>query len=580
MKKFTINELKKIYREFFKEKGHKEIKSASLVPENDGSVLFNSAGMQPLVPYLLGETHPQGTRLVDVQKCVRTNDIDEVGDDSHLTFFEMLGNWSLGDYFKNESIEYSFEFLTKHLEIPVEKIAITVFKGDENAPRDEISAKKWEELGILKENIFYLDKKENWWWAGDEGPCGPDTEIFYIFDKEKCCKECSPACDCGKYLEIWNNVFMEYNKITDKIIPLKQKNVDTGMGLERVIAVSQHKKSVYDTEVFQNSMTKVKKLTTKKDIKSKRIICDHLRASAMIINDGVYPSNVDQGYILRRLIRRSLRCMRKLDIDFSKITEITKEIIKDLTNQLGQIKEEEIIKVIEEETKKFTKTLTKGLKKLNEELKQTQDKLNGTIVFKMYDTYGFPPELTEEIANENNMTIDMEEFKRLFKNHQEKSRKASEGKFKGGLKSTGEIETKYHTATHLLNRALKDVLGDHIHQKGSNITEERLRFDFSHPEKVSKEDLKKVEDIVNEKIKEGLEVTYKIMSKEDALKTGAEAMFIEKYGNEVKVYYIGDYSKEICGGPHVKNTNELGHFKIKKEESSSSGVRRIKAILE
>lgn len=580
MKKFKANELKKEYIEFFKSKGHKEIKSASLLPENDSSVLFTTAGMQPLVPYLLGENHPSGRRLVDSQKCLRTVDIDDIGDSSHLTFFEMLGNWSLGDYFKEESITYSFEFLTKHLMIPIEKLAVTVFEGDQDAPRDEVSAKKWEELGIKKENIFYLPKEHNWWWAGEEGPCGPDTEIFYIFDKEKCCEECSPACDCSKYMEIWNNVFMEYNKTKEGLVPLKQKNVDTGMGLERIVTVSQDKNSVYDTDIFENTMNKINEITKEDNIISKRIVADHLRAASMLINDGARPSNVDQGYILRRLIRRSLRHMRKLEIDYSLISDIIKSVILDLENQMGKIEKELILNTIVEEANKFNKTLNKGLKKLNEEMEKVKDSLPGEIVFRLYDTYGFPPEVTEEIAKEHNLKVDMEAFNNLFKNHQEKSRQASTAKFKGGLKSTGEIETKYHTATHLLNQALKEVLGDHIHQKGSNITEERLRFDFSHPEKVSKEDLKKVEDIVNQKIKEDLPVTCRVMSKEEALTSGAEAMFIDKYGDEVKVYFIGDFSKEICGGPHVKSTGELGHFKIKKEESSSSGVRRIKAILE
>lgn len=580
MKKFKANELKKEYIEFFKSKNHKEIKSASLIPENDSSVLFTTAGMQPLVPYLLGENHPSGRRIVDSQKCLRTVDIDDIGDSSHLTFFEMLGNWSLGDYFKEESIEYSFEFLTKHLMIPIEKLAVTVFQGDEDAPRDEVSAKKWEELGIKKENIFYLPKDHNWWWAGEEGPCGPDTEIFYIFDKEKCCEECSPACDCSKYMEIWNNVFMEYNKTKEGLIPLKQKNVDTGMGLERIVTVSQNKNSVYDTDIFENTMNKINELSKEDNIISKRIVADHLRAASMLINDGTRPSNVDQGYILRRLIRRSLRHMRKLEIDYSLTKEIVQSITLDLENQMGTIEKDLVLQTIIEEANKFSKTLNKGLKKLNEEINNAKDSLSGEIVFRLYDTYGFPPEVTEEIAKEHNLKADMETFNNLFKNHQEKSRQASTAKFKGGLKSTGEIETKYHTATHLLNQALKEVLGDHIHQKGSNITEERLRFDFSHPEKVSKEDLKKVEDIVNQKIKEDLPVTYKVMPKEEAVSSGAEAMFIDKYGDEVKVYSIGDFSKEICGGPHVKSTKELGHFKIKKEESSSSGVRRIKAILE
>lgn len=581
LKEFKAKELKEEYLNYFKNKGHKEIKSASLLPENDSSVLFTTAGMQPLVPYLLGNKHPMGTRLVNSQKCVRTVDILEVGDAFHLTFFEMLGNWSLGDYFKEESISYSIEFLTKHLLIPLDKIAVTVFEGDKDAPRDEISAKRWEEVGIKKENIYYLPKKHNWWWAGEEGPCGPDTEIFYIFDKEKCSDDCSPACDCGKYMEIWNNVFMEYNKTKEGITPLKQKNVDTGMGLERIITVSQNKSSVYDTDIFTNLMQTINNLTKENNIKSKRIIADHIRAAIMIINDGIKPSNVDQGYILRRLIRRSLRHMRTLNIEFLNITKIIKAGIKDLKNQALEITtEEEIIKVIEEEAKKFERTLTKGLKKLNEELKNNLKTLPGEVVFKLYDTYGFPPEVTEEIAKEYDKAIDMEKFKDLFKKHQEKSREGAKDKFKGGLKTTGAKETKYHTATHLLNAALKEVLGNHVHQKGSNITEERLRFDFSHNEKLTKEEITKVEELVNKKIKEDLPVTYQVMTKEEAIKKGAEAMFSDRYADKVKVYEIGDFSKEICGGPHVKSTKELGHFKIIKEESSGSGVRRIKAILE
>lgn len=581
LKEFKAKELKEEYLNYFKNKGHKEIKSASLLPENDSSVLFTTAGMQPLVPYLLGNKHPMGTRLVNSQKCVRTVDILEVGDAFHLTFFEMLGNWSLGDYFKEESISYSIEFLTKHLLIPLDKIAVTVFEGDKDAPRDEISAKRWEEVGIKKENIYYLPKKHNWWWAGDEGPCGPDTEIFYIFDKEKCSDGCSPACDCGKYMEIWNNVFMEYNKTKEGITPLKQKNVDTGMGLERIITVSQNKSSVYDTDIFTNLMQTINNLTKENNVKSKRIIADHIRAAIMIINDGIKPSNVDQGYILRRLIRRSLRHMRTLNIEFLNITKIIKAGIKDLKNQALEItNEEEIIKVIEEEAKKFERTLTKGLKKLNEELKNNLKTLPGEVVFKLYDTYGFPPEVTEEIAKEHDKAIDMEKFKDLFKKHQEKSREGAKDKFKGGLKTTGVKETKYHTATHLLNAALKEVLGNHVHQKGSNITEERLRFDFSHNEKLTKEEITKVEELVNKKIKEDLPVTYQVMTKEEAIKKGAEAMFSDRYADKVKVYEIGDFSKEICGGPHVKSTKELGHFKIIKEESSGSGVRRIKAILE
>ena len=580
MKQFKVNELKREYIDFFKSKGHTEIKSASLVPDENGSVLFTIAGMQPLIPYLLGNKHPAGDKLVDSQKCLRTIDIDDVGDKSHLTFFEMLGNWSLGAYFKKESIEYSFEFLTKHLMISLDKIAVTVYEGDDVVPRDEESANKWRELGIKEENIFYLGKEDNWWSASEEGPCGPDTEIFYIFDKEKCSSNCSPACNCGRYMEIWNNVFMEYNNTKDGMIPLKQKNVDTGMGLERIVTVSQNKNSVYETDVFYNTMKKIDEISKRDLLSSKRIVADHIRSSSMLIEDGVIPSNVDQGYILRRLIRRALRHMRKLEIDFVYIKDITEAVLLDLENQMGAINKEKVLSVILEEASKFQKTLNKGLKKLNEEIGKNPNKLSKEVVFRLYDTYGFPPEVTDEIAKEHNLTIDMDGFKELFKEHQEKSRKGAEAKFKGGLKSNSEIETKYHTATHLLNKALKDVLGNHVHQKGSNITEERLRFDFSHNEKVSKEDLKKVEDIVNQKIKEDLKVTYEEMKKEDAINSGAEAMIIDRYGDIVKVYNIGDYSKEVCGGPHVKSTGSLGHFKIKKEEASSSGVRRIKAILE
>ncbi len=580
MKEFTAKGLKKEYINFFESKEHKEIKSASLFPENDSSVLFTTAGMQPLVPFLLGQKHPEGKRIVDSQKCIRTVDIADVGDESHLTFFEMLGNWSLGDYFKYESIAMSFEFLTKNLLIPVEKLAVTVFEGDEDAPRDEESAKRWEELGIPKERIFYLPKKHNWWWAGEEGPCGPDTEIFYIFDKPDCSPDCSPACSCGKYMEIWNNVFMEYNRTKEGLVPLKQKNVDTGMGLERVVTVSQNKDSVYETDVFYNTMKKINELTKEDNIRSKRIVADHLRASVMIINDGGVPSNVDQGYILRRLIRRAIRHMRILNITYDHIDEITVEIIKDLENQLGSLNSDKVLEIMHTEAHKFEHTLGKGLKKLKDFINEKDKVLAKEIVFKMYDTYGFPPELTREIAKERGLDIDFEGFKQLFKKHQEKSRQGAAGKFKGGLKSTGETETKYHTATHLLNAALKEVLGDHVHQKGSNINEERMRFDFSHPTKVTKEQLEVVENLVNEKIKENIEVKCEKMKKEDAINSGAEAMFVDRYGDDVSVYSIGDFSREICGGPHVKSTGELGHFKIIKEEASSSGVRRIKAVLE
>jgi len=582
MKEFSSYELRKAYIDFFKSKGHKEIKSASLIPENDASVLFTTAGMQPLIPYLLGEKHPDGNRLVDSQKCVRTVDIDDVGDRSHLTFFEMLGNWSLGSYFKEESIGYSFEFLTKVLEIPTDKIAVTVFEGDEDAPRDTKSAERWEELGIPKENIFYLGKEDNWWWAGEEGPCGPDTEIFYIFDKEPCSNHCSPACNCGRYMEIWNNVFMEFEKKNGKIYPLKQKNVDTGMGLERILTVSQKKPTVYETDLFASLMMRIDELACKEgEMKSKRIIADHIRAAVMLIADGVRPSNVDQGYILRRLIRRTLRHMKKLEIDFTFLSELAQIAIDKQKEYFESVqgKETLILNILNEEMNKFSKTLVRGEKKF-EEMVVKNHQLTKEDVFHLYDTFGFPLELTEEMAKERNITIDKDGFYELFKEHQEKSRMGSEAKFKGGLKATGEQETKYHTATHLLNEALRRVLGDHVHQKGSNITEERLRFDFSHPSKVTKEELQQVEDLVNEQIQKDLKVTSCVMKKEEALASGAEAMFVEKYGDLVTVYSIGDFSKEICGGPHVSSTKELGHFKIKKEEASSSGVRRIKAILE
>ena len=579
-------EIRNKYLNFFKSHGHAVIPSAPLIPENDPSVLFTTAGMQPLVPYLLGEPHPAGTRLTDYQKCVRTNDIDEVGDNRHLTYFEMLGNWSLGDYFKEESIQMSYDFLTKELGIPVEKLSVTCFAGDEDCARDEVTASCWKKAGIPEERIYYFGKDDNWWIAGETGPCGPDTEMFYDTGKPKCSPECNPSCGCGKYVEIWNNVFMEFYKDENgKYSKLKQHNVDTGLGLERMTMLLEGKETPFETELFAPIMDKLVELQKVDNIASRRIVAEHLRSSMMIICDGGRPSNVDRGYILRRLIRRMVRHMNKLQIsldELSTLIDINVENLKEMYPAL-EANKETIKNVILEEKDKFVKTLEKGEKEFAKEVGQVKEQgeniVPGKVVFRLYDTYGFPPEVTEELATENGMKIDKEGFDKLFKEHQEKSRAGSEQKFKGGLASTGEMETKYHTATHLLNAALKQVLGSHVHQRGSNITAERMRFDFSHPAKMTDEEKQKTEDLVNEWISQAIPVEHLEMKKEDAIKMGAEAMFIEKYGDIVSVYKIGDVSLELCGGPHVSNTSELGHFKIKKEESSSSGVRRIKAIL-
>ena len=580
-------EIRNKYLNFFKEHGHTVIPSAPLIPENDPSVLFTTAGMQPLVPYLLGEPHPAGKRLTDYQKCVRTNDIDEVGDNRHLTYFEMLGNWSLGDYFKEESIQMSYDFLTKELGIPAEKLSVTCFAGDGDCARDEVTASCWKKAGIPEERIYYFGKDDNWWIAGETGPCGPDTEMFYDTGKPKCSPECNPSCGCGKYVEIWNNVFMEFYKDENgKYSKLKQHNVDTGLGLERMAMLLQGKETPFETELFTPIMDKLVELEKVDNIASRRIVAEHLRSSMMIICDGGRPSNVDRGYILRRLIRRMVRHMNKLQISLDELVtliDLNVENLKEMYPSL-EINKETIKTVIIEEKDKFVKTLVKGEKEFEKEVGQVKAQgeniVPGKVVFRLYDTYGFPPEVTEELATESGMSIDKEEFEKLFKEHQEKSRAGSEQKFKGGLASTGEMETKYHTATHLLNAALKQVLGSHVHQRGSNITAERMRFDFSHPTKMTDEEKKATEDLVNEWIKEAIPVEHLEMKKDDAIKMGAEAMFIEKYGDIVSVYKIGDKSIELCGGPHVHNTSELGHFKIKKEESSSSGVRRIKAILD
>ena len=579
--------LKDLFINYFVSQGHKQIPSAPIVPENDPSVLFNTAGMQPLIPYLMGEPHPYGKRLCDYQKCVRLTDLDEIGDKTHHTFFEMLGNWSLGDYFKKESIGYSFEFLTKVLHIPVERLAITVYEGDEKIPRDDVSAEAWMNLGIPKERIAYLGKDDNFWIPGDSGPCGGDTEIFYWRSQDEIPKIFDPEDD--RWVEIWNNVFMEFYQDKDgNVTELKQKNVDTGMGLERVVAVLEGVDDNYLTSIWKNMREKLESISGKSyegNEEAMRIIMDHVRTSVFIASDpaGIKPSNTDQGYILRRLIRRAIRYARVLDMDIHSnfLEELALVVIEEYQNYYHELSQNKnvVLEVLKNEQSKFSRTLEKGLK-VFEKVAQNSNFIDGETAFHLYDTFGFPIELTKEEANLRNMEVDEEGFKKRFLEHQEKSRTASKGKFKGGLSGNSEIETKYHTATHLLNAALKKIIGPSVHQLGSNITEERLRFDFPCDHKLTDDEKQKVEDLVNEWIEEGLPVIKETMSKEQAIKSGAECMFIDKYPDEVTVYKIGDVSKELCGGPHVKNTKEIGHFKIKKEESSSAGVRRIKGIIE
>ncbi|EMB42400.1 MULTISPECIES: alanine--tRNA ligase [Treponema] len=597
-KNITIDELRSKYIDFFKSKGHVEISGRSLIPENDPTVLFTTAGMHPLVPYLMGEPHPAGTRLTDVQKCVRTGDIDDVGDASHLTFFEMLGNWSLGDYFKKESIAYSFEFLTdeKYLGIPIDKLSFTVFEGNEDAPRDEESASIWESLGVSKDRIFFLPKEDNWWGpAGETGPCGPDTEIFIDTGKPACGSNCRPGCNCGKYVEIWNNVFMQYHKNIDgSYSPLKRKCVDTGMGVERTVAMLQGKPSVYNTEAFTSIIKSIEDISgvkygdNEKTDTSIRIIADHVRTACFILGDPktTLPSNIGAGYVLRRLIRRAVRHGKKLGIDGNFLSVPASAVIAQNAGFYTELKENEtlILTELKAEEDKFLETLKKGEaefeKMLPNLLKNPKKIIPGRMAFKLYDTYGFPIELTEELASESGLTVNREEFDEAFKKHQELSRAGSEQVFKGGLADHSEQTTAYHTATHLLHKALRMVLGDHVQQKGSNITAERLRFDFSHPEPMTEAEKKEVERLVNEAIKADLPVTMEVMPLEEAKKIGAMALFGEKYEDVVKVYKIGDFSTEVCGGPHVERTGSLGRFCIKKEQSSSSGVRRIRAVLE
>ena len=585
--------LKDLYISFFESKGHKQIPSAPVVPENDPSVLFNTAGMQPLIPYLMGQKHPYGTRLCDYQKCIRTNDLENIGDTYHHTFFEMLGNWSLGDYFKKEAISWSFEFLTEVLHIPVEKLAVTVFAGNDIIPKDTESIEIWKSLGISEDRICETSD-DNFWIAGETGPCGPDSEMFYWRSEDEVPQKFDPEDE--RWVEIWNDVFMQYNKKEDKtVVELPHKNVDTGMGVERTTAILEGVNDNYMSSIWKDVIELIEQISNLKyegHEKSMRIIADHMRTAVFILADnaGIKPSNTDQGYILRRLIRRAIRHAKKLNIDINSNfeEEIALLIIKKYEKYYQELSENKnvVIEALKNEKIKFNRTLEKGLKEFEKIAnKITDNKLNKDDAFKLYDTYGFPIELTEELARERNIEVDVTGFYEKFKAHQELSRTASAGKFKGGLAGNSEIETRYHTATHLLNAALKVVVDKNIHQKGSNITDERMRFDFNCDHKLTDEEKMKVEQLVNEWINASLPVKCDEMNKEDAVKSGAECMFIEKYPDVVTVYSIGNdkygiVSKELCGGPHVKNTNELGKFKIKKEEASSAGVRRIKAVLE
>ena len=598
----TANELRSKYIEFFKSKNHAEISGQSLIPENDPSVLFTTAGMHPLVPYLLGEKHPGGTRLTDYQKCVRTGDIDEVGDPSHLTCFEMLGNWSLGDYFKKESIAFSYEFLTseKWLGLDPRKISVTVFAGDENAPRDEEAAGYWKENGMPEDKIAYLPASDNWWAAGPTGPCGPDTEIFYWVGEGLPPEGSNKGTDSANWMEIWNDVFMQYNRVDEKtLVPLPKKNVDTGMGLERTNCILQGKTSVYLTEVFQPIIGKIEELSdysygtdAEKD-KSVRIIADHSRASVFILGDqkGVSPSNVGAGYVLRRLIRRAVRHGMKLGIEKEFLAEIADVVIGNFKAAYPELEAnaDKIRKELTAEENKFRVTLKNGeaefRRLLPNLLKNPKKEISGKVAFRLYDTFGFPVELTQELGAENGMTVDLEGFKEAEKKHQEASKSLDAGKAKGGLAEQSDTTTKYHTATHLLQQALVEVLGNQVAQKGSNINNERMRFDFTFERPMTKEEIQKVEDIVNEKIKEDLPVTMEIKTLDEAKAEGARALFSSKYGESVKVYTIGRdaksdwFSKEVCGGPHVQHTAQIGTFKIEKEQSSSAGVRRIRATI-
>ena len=594
MKTYHSSELRSMFLKFFKDHGHAVISSASVIPENDPTVLFTTAGMHPLVPYLMGAKHPAGNRLTDVQKCVRTGDIDDVGDFSHLTFFEMLGNWSLGDYFKEQMIPWSWEFLTspEYLGLPKDRLAFSVFAGDEDCPRDEESAELWRKCGVADDHIFFLPKENNWWGpAGITGPCGPDTEMFIITDKEPCGPDCSPACSCGRYLEIWNDVFMQYNKKADGTFePLAQKNVDTGMGLERTICVLNGKKSVYETDLFADILKKISELSGKEygsddeTTRAFRIIADHMRTSTFIMGDdrGVSPSNVDQGYVLRRLIRRAVRYGMGIGMPEGFTGEVAKVIIEQYKDVYPELKRNEafVLEQLSLEESRFARTLKQGNREFDKLVEKVQNgQIDGVSAFHLYDTYGFPVEMTQELARERGLTVDMDGFHECFRKHQATSQAGAEQRFKGGLADHSEQSARLHTATHLMHAALRKVLGPEVAQKGSNITAERLRFDFSFGRKMTKEELAEVERLVNEAIESHTPITCEEMTVAEAKEQGAIGLFESKYGEQVKVYTMGPYSKEICGGPHAQNTGDLVSFKIKKEESSSAGVRRIKAVI-
>ena len=599
----NANELRSKYIEFFKSKNHVEISGQSLIPENDPSVLFTTAGMHPLVPYLLGEKHPAGTRLTDYQKCVRTGDIDEVGDPSHLTCFEMLGNWSLGDYFKKDSIAYSYEFLTSKdwLALDPRKISVTVFAGDDNAPRDEDAANFWKAVGMPEDKIAYLPASDNWWAAGPTGPCGPDTEIFYWVGEGLPPAGSNKGTDSANWMEIWNNVFMQFNRVDEKtLVPLPKQNVDTGMGLERTNCILQGKTSVYLTEVFQPIIQKIGELaggyvygTDEEKDKSVRIIADHSRSSVFILGDqkGVTPDRVGAGYVLRRLIRRAVRHGMKLGIDKDFMAEVAAVVVENFKNAYPELEQNsaKVYKELTAEEAKFRQTLKKGeaefQKMLPNLMKNPKKIISGKVAYNLYETYGYPLELTQELGAENGFTVDVEGFKEAERKHQEASKTAEAGKAKGGIAEQSEAATKYHTATHLLQQALVNVLGPQVSQKGSNINAERMRFDFTFERPMTPEEIKKVEAIVNEKIKEDLPVTMEVMPLADAQAAGARALFTNKYGEDVMVYTVGRdvkndwFSKEVCGGPHVQHTAQIGDFKIEKEQSSSAGVRRIRATI-
>jgi alanyl-tRNA synthetase len=593
-KPMKAQDLRHKWLEFFRSKQHAIIPSSSLVPENDPSVLFTMAGMFPLVPYLMGQEHPEGKRLANIQKCIRTIDIDDVGDNTHLTFFEMMGNWSLGDYFKQEAITWSYEFLTgkEWLNLPLERLAFTVFAGDDNAPRDEESASIWLSLGVPAERIGYLPAEDNWWIAGTTGPCGPDTEIYYwIDDGTPAPVNYQETKDDKRWVEIWNNVFMQYEKKADgSLVPLAKQNVDTGMGLDRVVAVLSGQKSVYDTDLFKALFDVVglsQSILTNDEVRKARVVVDHIRASVFLAGDGVQPTNKDRGYILRRLLRRAMVFARVLNLQEKWLEALIGQVIFEYAEAYPELTERSsaIFATITDEQKKFSSTLEKGLKEF-EKLFAKANQLTGTDAFNLYQTYGFPWELTKELAIAAGQTVDEAEFQSEFKKHQDLSRTASSGEFKGGLAGDSEQIVRYHTATHLLHKALRDVLGDTVWQKGSNITEERLRFDFTHPQKMTDEEKQAVESLVNKWIAQDGVVVREVMTADQARELGAIGLFGEKYGDTVSVYTITDpvsneiISREFCGGPHVERTSQLGKFRIAKEEAVAAGIRRIKAVLE